>query len=364
RRHIITTAVEHPAVLNVAKDMERRGWEVDVLDVDEQGRLDLAEGRRQLDAMTDAPVPEDPAPAAETSESPRTITGTAGGVFDPNFLKKVDRFSAWLRAQPNVVFVNSLPTLIKRLNEAGFPVGGTGASVSMISHTQGWLHCDIPGTDASGVVKSLMDVLHAEFIQEKMPNRVRITTSCCQINCGGQGDIAVNEQYTKPPRINHDLVANVCERPAVVARCPVAAIRPAMVNGKPSLEVDERKCVACGACYPPCPPMQINGKEETRIAIWVGGKHSNARSKPTFHKLAVANLPNNPPHWPEVSEIVRRIVQTYKKDAKHWERMGEWIERIGWNRFFDKTGLAFTKHHLDTWTGARKTMNMSAHVHF
>ncbi len=254
--------------------------------------------------------------------------------------------------------------LIEKLEAEGFPVGGTGASVSMISHTQGWLHCDIPGTDASGVVKSLMDVLYDEFVQEKMPNRVRVTTSCCQINCGGQGDIAVNVQYTKPPRIDHDLVANVCERPAVVARCPVAAIRPAMVNGKPSLEVDEKKCVACGACYPPCPPMQINGKDETRIAIWVGGKHSNARSKPTFHKLAVANLPNNPPHWPEVAAIVRKIVATYKADAKHWERMGEWIDRIGWNRFFEKTGLAFTKHHLDTWTGARKTMNMSAHVHF
>ena len=161
----------------------------------------------------------------------------------------------------------------------------------MISHTQGWLHCDIPGTDASGVVKSLMDMLHHEFISEEMPNRVRITTSCCQINCGGQGDISINVQYTKPPKINHDLVSKVCERPAVVARCPVAAIRPAMVNGKPSLEVDEKKCVCCGACYPPCPPMQINGANSTKIAIWVGGKHSNARSKPTFHKLVVANLP-------------------------------------------------------------------------
>ncbi len=254
--------------------------------------------------------------------------------------------------------------LIEALESAGFPVGGTGASVSMVSHTQGWLHCDIPGTDASGVVKGLMDMLHTEFVQEKMPNRLRITTSCCQINCGGQGDIAINVQYTKPPKINHDLVANVCERPAVVARCPVAAIRPAMVNGKPSLEIDEKKCVCCGACYPPCPPMQINSDESTKIAIWVGGKHSNARSKPTFHKLAVANLPNNAPHWPEVKEVVGRIVEAYKSDAKHWERMGEWIERIGWNRFFEMTELAFTKHHLDTWTGARKTMNTSAHLHF
>ncbi|HIE55789.1 MAG TPA: dissimilatory-type sulfite reductase subunit beta, partial [Chromatiaceae bacterium] len=82
--------------------------------------------------------------------------------------------------------------LIKRVEEAGFPVGGTGNSVTMLSHTQGWLHCDIPGTDASGVVKALMDELYDEFKTEEMPNRVHITTSCCQINCGGQGDIAIN----------------------------------------------------------------------------------------------------------------------------------------------------------------------------
>jgi sulfite reductase beta subunit len=106
-----------------------------------------------------------------------------------------------------------------------------------------------PGTDASGAVKALMDELYSEFVREDMPNRVHMSTSCCEINCGGQADIAIIVQHTKPPKINHDLVANVCERPAV-ARCPVAAIRPALVNGKPSLEVDEKKCICCGACYP------------------------------------------------------------------------------------------------------------------
>jgi sulfite reductase beta subunit len=257
-----------------------------------------------------------------------------------------------------------IEALVEKLTAEGFPVGGTGNSVSMISHTQGWLHCDIPGTDASGVVKKLMDMMYEEFIKEEMPNRVRITTSCCQVNCGGQGDIAINVQYTKPPKIDHDLVANMCERPAVVARCPVAAIRPAIVNGKPSLEVDEKKCICCGACYPPCPPMQINGDDSTKLAIWVGGKHSNARSKPTFQKLVVANLPNNPPHWPEVEAVVKKILYAYKDNARDWERMGEWIERIGWPKFFDLTELAFTKHHLDDWTGARHTMNSSTHIRF
>ena len=49
--------------------------------------------------------------------------------------------------------------LIDALEKEGFIVGGTKNSVAMISHTQGWLHCDIPGTDASGVVKAMMDEL-------------------------------------------------------------------------------------------------------------------------------------------------------------------------------------------------------------
>ena len=254
--------------------------------------------------------------------------------------------------------------LIEKLESEGFPVGGTGNSISMISHTQGWLHCDIPGTDASGVVKSLMDELYHEFKNEEMPNRVKITTSCCQINCGGQGDIAINIQHTKPPVINHDLVSNVCERPAVVARCPVAAIRPALVEGKPSLEVDEKKCICCGACYPPCPPMQINDPVNSKLAIWVGGRHSSTRTKPTFHKLVVAGLPNNAPRWPEVAEIVKKILKAYKEDGRPWERMSEWIDRIGWPRFFELTSLPFTKHHIEDWRGGRNALNQSTHVHF
>ena len=252
--------------------------------------------------------------------------------------------------------------LITALETAGFVVGGTGNSVAMISHTQGWLHCDIPGTDASGVVKAMMDELIDEFKNCNMPNRVHITTSCCQINCGGQGDIAINVQHTKPPRINHDLVANVCERPSVVARCPVAAIRPAQVNGKPTLEVDEKKCICCGACYPPCPPMQINDPEHPKLAIWVGGNHSNARSKPSFQKLVASGIPNNPPRWPEATAIVKRILRCYKEDARDWERVNDWIDRIGWPRFFELTGLPFTKYHIDNWRGARKSLNASSYV--
>ena len=43
RRHIVTTSVEHNAVLNYCHAFVRRGCEVTIVDVDEQGHLDMAE---------------------------------------------------------------------------------------------------------------------------------------------------------------------------------------------------------------------------------------------------------------------------------------------------------------------------------
>jgi cysteine desulfurase len=48
RRHIITTAVEHPAVLEVCEDLERSGYELDYVSVDESGKLKIDEFVRAL----------------------------------------------------------------------------------------------------------------------------------------------------------------------------------------------------------------------------------------------------------------------------------------------------------------------------
>lgn len=45
KKHIVTTRVEHAAVLNYAQHLEKRGYEVTLLGVDDKGRLDLDELR-------------------------------------------------------------------------------------------------------------------------------------------------------------------------------------------------------------------------------------------------------------------------------------------------------------------------------
>jgi cysteine desulfurase len=52
RRKVITTRVEHPAVLSVCRDLESRGYIVIELSVDKFGRLDLGELERHLDDDT------------------------------------------------------------------------------------------------------------------------------------------------------------------------------------------------------------------------------------------------------------------------------------------------------------------------
>ena len=48
RRHIVTTSVEHNAVLNYCEALVRRGCEVTIVPVDEQGHLDLGELARAI----------------------------------------------------------------------------------------------------------------------------------------------------------------------------------------------------------------------------------------------------------------------------------------------------------------------------
>ena len=48
RKHILTSAVEHPAVLEVCREMQRRGYEVTILPVDRQGQITTADYVRAL----------------------------------------------------------------------------------------------------------------------------------------------------------------------------------------------------------------------------------------------------------------------------------------------------------------------------
>ena len=259
---------------------------------------------------------------------------------------------------------SNIDPLIADLLKIGHPVGGIGNSISNIVHTQGWIHCHSAATDASGVVKAVMDDLFEHFSEMKLPGKLRVALACCLNMCGAVhcSDIAILGIHRRPPKIQHDKLNKICEIPNVVASCPTAAIRPATVNGKPSVEIDEGLCMFCANCFTVCPSLPMADPLNDGLSIWVGGKVSNARAEPMFSKLAIPFIPNNPPRWPEVVEAVRNIVDIWAKNARKFERMGEFIERIGWPRFFKMTGIEFTKEHIDDFKHAGLTYKRSAQL--
>jgi sulfite reductase beta subunit len=211
-----------------------------------------------------------------------------------------------------------------------------------------------------------MDDLFPYFTERKFPGKLRIALACCLNMCGAVhcSDIAILGVHRRPPKIDHDNVPKICEIPNLVASCPTAAIRPTTTDGKQSVEIVEDLCMFCANCYTVCPALPINDAENDGISIWVGGKVSNARSKPMFSKLAIPWIPNNPPRWPEVTDAVRNLVEVWASNARKYERMGEWIERIGWPKFFELTGIEFTKQHIDSFKHAGTTFNTSAQIRF
>jgi len=234
-----------------------------------------------------------------------------------------------------------------------FPIGGTGAGITNIIHTQGWIHCHTPATDASGPVKAVMDDLFEDFGRMRLPAQLRISLACCLNMCGAVhcSDIAILGYHRKPPMLDHEYLDKMCEIPLAIAACPTAAIKPAKVEVDgatlKSVAVNNERCMFCGNCYTMCPSMPLSDKEGDGIVLMAGGKVSNRISNPKFSKVVVGFLPNETPRWPSTVKAIRQMVEAYTADANKYERLGEWAERIGWERFFEKCELEFTHHLID-----------------
>jgi sulfite reductase beta subunit len=260
--------------------------------------------------------------------------------------------------------------LLSRKHVSGsykFPIGGTGAGVTNIVHTQGYIHCHTPATDASAMVKAVMDELFEYFQTMTLPAQVRVSMACCLNMCGAVhcSDIALLGYHRKPPIIDSEVLENVCEIPLVIAACPTAAISPSKTEeGKKTVKIKEERCMFCGNCYTMCMALPLTDGAGDCVTIMAGGKVSNRISPPKFSKVVVAGVPNTHPRYPEVVQTVKQIIEAYAKDGKKYERIGDWAERIGWERFFDKCGIPFTEHLIDDYRLAYDTFRTSTQFKF
>ena len=93
--------------------------------------------------------------------------------------------------------------------------------------------------------------------------------------------------------------------------------------------------------------MPLTDAEGDCIVLMAGGKISNRIDAPKFSKVVVSAIDNEVPRWPTMTATIKRMVEAYAADANKYERLGEWAERIGWERWFEICDLEFTHHLID-----------------
>jgi dissimilatory sulfite reductase (desulfoviridin) alpha/beta subunit len=127
-----------------------------------------------------------------------------------------------------------------------------------------------------------MDALYERFVEEDLPAKLRIAVACCLNMCGAVhcSDIAILGVHRKPPKVKRRC-PRVCEVPTLIASCPTGAIRPATRGRQAVGRSGGDQCMYCGNCYTVCPAMPMNDPENDGLSIWVGGKVSNARTRPS-----------------------------------------------------------------------------------
>lgn len=322
----------------------------------------------------------EPGVLMHVSESGAKLYSIRGGsprLVSTDFVKELcdvaDKFcDGYLRftSRNNVEFLltdqSKIAGVKAECKKLGVPLGATGHSISNIVHTQGWVHCHTPAIDASGIVKSVMDDLFEYFGSHKLPAQVRIALACCLNMCGAVhcSDIAILGIHRTPPKVNHERLRHLCEIPTTIGACPTGAIRPHPDKSIKSVVVNAERCMYCGNCYTMCPAMPVFDSVKGGVALLIGGKVSNDKTPPMFSKLAVPYLPNNPPRWPEVVQAIRKILIKYAEGANKWERVGEWVTRIGWEKFFEVCEIPFTFQHIDDYRWAYDTYRTSMHFKF
>ena len=189
------------------------------------------------------------------------------------------------------------PPASRAESKEGYPVGGIGNSITNIVHTQGWVHCHSAATDASGVVKAVMDELHPYFTSMELPGQAAHRLRLLPQHVRRRALL----RHRHPRRSPHGARASTttscprsCEIPTSVASCPTGAIRPATVDGKQSSSHRGAQCMYCGNCYTVCPSMTLNDPE-TRRHLDLGRRQGVQRAQRADVLQAGHSLPAQQP---------------------------------------------------------------------
>ncbi|HEX2987445.1 MAG TPA: 4Fe-4S binding protein [Chloroflexota bacterium] len=253
--------------------------------------------------------------------------------------------------------------LVKELETLGYPVGGTGHGLHQIKSCGGFVACQNAAVDAPTIAKLLGDHLFEDVTAQHYPSWVKLSVTGCPNQCGGgiEADIGIMGAFKGLPQVDDvKLVESKCDVPLLCFWCPTGAIKPKPVRGGMSVEINADRCTRCTSCANVCPAaIEMGG--ERGVAIAVGGCSGNSSSGPRLARLLVPFLSiEDPMECDGVIDVVDRVLKVWTDGAESGERLGDFIDRVGWPAFLRRVGIAFDPNLIDNFvaTSVRRNLQM------
>ncbi len=232
--------------------------------------------------------------------------------------------------------------LAKELREKGYLVGGWGNRLWNIKICSTYITCTTAVIDAVTVEKALGDVL-IEYTQKELPAKLTIKVSACPNACGGgfdAADIGIVGYPASVPMMEGWRIRILCPPRSLLEACPVGDIKILKdEKGRPvGAEIRGQTCMACGRCHDFCDAI-IYDPAEIGVMVMIGGKCANTGVGPGMSRVIVPFIPAEPPRWPTLVAVIKKIVDVWIANAKKGERLRDLIVRIGWEKFLELTGF-------------------------
>jgi sulfite reductase beta subunit len=254
------------------------------------------------------------------------------------------------------ILTDSLDKAFRIKEEAekmGFPVGGWGPTLWGINSCTAYLTCTTAVVDSPSITKAIGDVLKPYFTGEiTLPAKLRVFVSGCPALCAGGSamDIVIVGQWGAPPKIREELLGyclpprRVLEKVPesqvfIVQVCPTGALTLRREGDKVKLVLIPEKCINCARCKENCDAFDYD-PENVGVAVLVGGKMSNTGKGPRLGRVLIPWIPAVPPRYEEIVTVVKRVVDVWREHAQPGERLAEFIDRVGWQRFIEMVGLS------------------------
>jgi len=232
------------------------------------------------------------------------------------------------------------------LNQAGWDLGGAGATVRTAASCVGPARCEQACFDNLKVHEKVLKYYAGMTHRPEFNYKLKFKFSACPNDCANaimRADVALIGTWRDSIQIEQEYVKEWMDEygedalfDQVVNMCPTKAISHKI--GTSTIEIDNKNCVRCMHCINVIPKALSPGKERG-ASLLMGGKNTLKVGVNLGSMMIPFMKLDTDEEVEEFIELMDEIFDWWDDNGLDHERVGETIERVGMKQFLEAVGI-------------------------